>query len=359
MDLYQKKEECCGCNACMDICPEAAISMVKDREGFYYPKRNKSACTGCGKCKEVCPLKNEKLTKSKAFYLGVQAKEERIRSSSSSGGIFSMLAQYVFRRKGIVYGAGYDNDMNVVHKGIENECESEQIKRTKYVQSRLEGVYRDIERNLRKNRWVLFCGTPCQAHALLLFLGRSYEKLIVVDLVCYGVPSPGIWERYVKYLEHKHQGKMTDFSFRDKRNKDNGHARSYKIDGREYVDSIYQDMFCRMYFRNYTLRPACYSCTFCKLDKNTDFTIGDFWGIERIMPAFDDGMGTSLVIGHSERAGEIWNEIKDEVKWFECKREDLMQPRLVEPVRLTKARQRFMLVYKMLPFQIIMRIMEK
>lgn len=359
MKIYQGKEMCCGCGACAGICPEGAIKMTQDKEGFYYPKINKSVCTGCGKCKEVCPLKNEKLTTGKAFYMGVQAKEEKIRFSSSSGGVFSILAQYVFRRNGIVYGAGYDDDMNVVHKGLENECEIEQIKRTKYVQSSLDGIYKDIERNLKNNRWVLFCGTPCQAHALLLFLHRPYEKLIVVDLVCYGVTSPGIWKKYIKYLEHKHKGKMTDFSFRDKRNRDNGHARVYKIDGREHVDSIGQDIYCRMYFRNYTLRSSCYKCRFCTVNRNTDFTIGDFWGIENVMPAFDDGMGTSLVIGHSEQAEKIWNEIKDEAKWFACKREDLIQPRLLEPVRLTKVRQRFMLLYKMLPFHIIMKIMKK
>ena len=323
MGKNRVKETCSGCGACAEICPEGAIHMFQDREGFAYPEIEKSACTGCGRCRVVCPLKRNGAGKCHNAYFGAQAKKKQLRYSGSSGGIFPILAQYVIERGGIVYGAGYDCNMNVVHRGAENCEQLEEIKRTKYVQSNMKGIYRSIEENLIRNRWVLFCGTPCQAQALMLFLNKKYETLIVVDLVCYGVPSPGIWKKYVKYLEHKHSGKMTDFCFRDKRNEDNGHMRSYWINGTEYVASIYQDIYCKLYFRNYMLRPSCYRCSFCTINRNSDFTIGDFWGIEHVRPDLDDGMGTSLVIVHSDLARKIWNELREETCWFACERKDI------------------------------------
>ena len=361
MVLYQKKEECCGCNACMEICPEGAVSMVEDREGFYYPQINKSVCSDCGKCKRVCPIKSTKVEKDENLYFGVQVKDEKIRFSSSSGGIFSILAYFVISRNGIVYGAGYDEDMKVIHQKVEDLSQLEQIKRTKYVQSDMSGIYNSIEMNLRENRWVLFCGTPCQVQALKLFLNRQYERLILVDLVCYGVPSPGVWKKYVKYLERKHGGRMTEFVFRDKRNKDDGHTLSYIIDGKEYVDSIYEDNYCRMYFKNYILRMSCFNCKFCRVYRNSDFTIGDFWGIKHIRTEFNDGMGTSLVIVHSDQARRIWNEIQKELFWFQCKKEELLQPRLLYPTNGDGGMNRiiFMLLYKILPFSLAVKLAER
>ncbi len=357
MEKNRVKEMCCGCGACAEICPEGAIRMVQDREGFAYPEVDKFACTGCGRCRAVCPLKKNGTDNCQNAYFGAQAREKQFRDTSSSGGIFPILAQYVLERGGIVYGAGYDGNMNVVHRGAVNREQLEGIKRTKYVQSNMTGIYRRIEENLIKGRWVLFCGTPCQAQALMLFLSKEYEKFIVVDLVCYGVPSPGIWKKYVNYLEHKHRGKMTDFYFRDKRNADNGHMRSYWINKTEYVDSIYQDIYCKLYFGNYMLRPSCYHCKFCTVNRNSDFTIGDFWGVEQVRSDLDDGMGTSLVIVHSDLAEEIWDEIKNEVCWFACEKEDILQPRLLEAVRLPRFRHAFLSLYRIMPFWLMERIM--
>ena len=224
MELYLIKEMCCGCGACAEVCPQKAIKMVRDKEGFDYPQINGDICAECEACRYVCPMKGHEPIKSERFYAGAQAKEDKLRYSGSSGGVFSVLAQYVLRYQGVVYGAGYDECMTVVHREAQNDEQLEKIKRTKYVQSNMEGIYGKVERKLKEGRWVLFCGTPCQADALRLFLRDDYEKLILIDLVCYGVPSPGIWENYVKYLEHIHGGKMTDFSFRDKRNMNNGHT---------------------------------------------------------------------------------------------------------------------------------------
>ena len=338
MKEYEKKRTCCGCGACRETCPQKAIQMIPDREGFLYPIVNSRLCNNCGKCRNVCPTNHygfgkkdvvkEKKAEDENLYLGVQAKDEKVRYSSSSGGVFSVLAQYVLSRGGVVYGAGYDGAMRVIHKGAENKQQLQQIKRTKYVQSNMKGIYGKIEKNLKENRWVLFTGTPCQAAALLRYLNRNYERLIVVDLICYGVPSPGIWKDYVNYLERAHRGKMTDFSFRDKRNRDNGHTCSYIIGGKEYAISHSQSIYFIIYFKNYMLRPSCHSCRFCTVNRESDFTIGDFWGIENVRQEMDDGMGTSVVIAHSGKARGIWNEIKGELNWFQCSKEDLLQPRL-------------------------------
>lgn len=353
-----RKKNCCGCGACVDICPVKAVHMVQDKEGFFYPKINEELCVGCGQCKKICPLIDSRVEVNENLFFGAKADNERIRYSSSSGGIFSVLAQYVLLQKGIVYGAGYNSNMHVTHMEVNNLDQLEQIRRTKYVQSSMEGIYRRIEERLAEGRWVLFCGTPCQAQALRRFLEKRYEKLIIVDLVCYGAPSPGIWSEYVKYLEQKHDGKMTDFRFRDKRNRDNGQMCSYTIAGKEEVCSLYQDKYCMMYFSDLMLRPCCHQCRFSTINRNSDFTIGDFWGIGHIRPDLDDGMGISMIIVHTDKAKELWDQVKEKMIWFECDKEDVYQPRLVGPTDPAKSRGLFMILYRLLPFSLFMDLIE-
>lgn len=359
MEFYTEKEDCCGCGACADVCPADAVCMTEDEEGFWYPQVDGSKCVDCGQCRQVCPVKNHSAEHRERLYFGVQAREQEKRYGSSSGGMFPILAEYMLRRGGVVYGAAFQEHMEVVHREAHNLEELETLKKTKYVQSNLKGIYRRIRTQLNGGRWVLFCGTPCQTQALRLFLRKPYEKLVTADLVCYGAPSPGIWSSYVKYLEHKHHGTMTGFSFRDKRNRDNGHARSYVINGREYAGSLYGDAYCRMYFANVIVRPSCHSCGFCTADRNSDFTLGDFWGIERMKPDMDDGMGTSMVIVHTAQAQKIWEEVKEELSWFSCTKEDVLQPRLTGPTPAAKGRGMFMALYKILPFSLFLMLFTK
>ena len=356
MKLYEKKEACCGCSACGDICPVGAIHMVSDEEGFRYPEVDEKKCIHCGQCEQVCPIKGKRADRGENLYFGVQAKDETLRCASSSGGMFPVLAEYVFRRQGVVYGAAFNEDMEVVHREAWNQEDLEALKKTKYVQSNPEGVYRGIREHLKEGRWVLFCGTPCQAHALRLFLKQPYPKLIVAALVCYGAPSPGVWASYVKYLERKSGGKMTRFYFRDKRNNDNGHTCAYTAGGMEQAHSLYGDLYCRMYFANYMIRPSCHACSYCTVDRDSDFTLGDFWGIEKVRPEIEDGMGTSVVILHTKVAREIWEQVKEGLNWFACREEDVLQPRLKSPTEAARGRRRFMGLYKMLPFPVFRSI---
>ena len=355
MELYREKETCCGCAACADICPVGAIHMAMDEEGFRYPEIDEKTCIKCGKCASACPMKGKRAEKAKNSYLGVRAKDRKLRLASSSGGMFPLLADYVLRQQGVVCGAAYDGDMRVVHREARDRQELDALKRTKYVQSDLTGVYRRIRRHLEEGRWVLFCGTPCQAHALRLFLGKAYPKLILADLVCYGAPSPGIWASYVRSLERKQGGKMTAFSFRDKRAGDNGHTCAYVAAGKEYAGSLNADLFCRMYFTDHIIRPSCHACGYCSVDRDSDFTLGDFWGLGKVRPDMDDGFGASMVILHTEQARKIWEEVKGEADWFPCRREDVLQPRLQTPTKAAAGRAQFMNLYRRLPFPLFLK----
>lgn len=382
-EIFKDKKECCGCGACMEICPVQAITMREDREGFLYPKINKNKCIDCGQCSLVCPMKRGNLgpgTKEqgknagKWIYIGAQAAEEALRYKSSSGGVFPVLARNVLKKGGAVFGSVMCEDGVVRHKMAQREEELAPMQKTKYVQSSLEGGFENVEDCLRKGRPVLFTGTPCQCRAMRLYLGRKKEKagrggesrerplsenLLLVDLVCYGVPSPGIWRKYLKELEKKYGGKLSDFCFRDKREQDNGHTVSFSVGSKEYAHPMGEDSFCRVYFRNYTLRPACYFCKFCTTERESDITMGDFWGIEKVRPEMNDGMGTSLVILRSEKAKKIWEEVKENFRYFQCGREEILQPRLQEPVLWPGRRWRFMLLKQFLSVSLAERLLRK
>lgn len=262
-----------------------------------------------------------------------------------------MLAEYVLEKSGSVFGAGYTDDMEVRHMEIKKREDLDRVRRTKYVQSQVDSfVYRSIRDRLKMGKWVLFTGTPCQTEALRIFLDEEYDRLILTDLVCYGAGSPGIWKKYIRYLNRRNKADVKEYYFRDKRNRDNGHTVSWKTSGGETSYSIYEDPYCRMYFRNVIIRPSCYECPYCRPERSSDFTIGDFWGIEKIRPDLDDGMGNSLVILHSPKGEKIWNELKGKYSALECRREDALQPRLKEPTACPENRGRFMRYYQYLPF---------
>lgn len=357
--LLCKKEECCGCGACFNICPKEAITMEFNDEGFLYPHINKDLCINCNVCNKVCPIKNKFNKECKNKYFGFKLTNTKKRNESTSGGIFTSIAEYILDKGGIVFGAAFDENLNVKHIEVNNINELKKIKKTKYVQSDVNNTYIKVKEYLENNYYVLFSGTPCEVHALKLFLNKEYEKLITVDIVCYGVPSPGIWNSYKKYLEEKHKGKLESFCFRDKRNHNDARTVSFKINEKEIIKPLNEDLFSSIYFRNCMLRPSCYKCNYCKTDRCSDFTIGDFWGIENIDSSFDDGDGVSLVILHTKKAKDIWEIIKNDGEYFECKSEDILQPRLIKPTEKARKRAIFMKAFKYLPFKIIINIFSK
>ena len=304
------KEECCGCTACKNICPVNAIEMKEDKEGFLYPIVNEEKCIKCELCKKVCPvlnIKNE--TKEQHAYIFQNANDD-VRRPSTSGGAFSAIAEKIIDKNGIVYGVIFDKDFNVIHKGIENKEELYKFRNSKYVQSNLNNVFKEVKENLEKDRWVCFSGTSCQIEGLKNFLRKQYEKLLLVDVVCRAVPSPLIWKKYLK-LKKQENGDVSKIYFRDK-------LYGYKYSNFSVYDSqnnlryhngVESDPYLRAFFSNICDRPSCYNCKFKKLNRESDITLWDCFNVEKYNPKLDDDKGTTRILTNTVKGKRFVEEI--------------------------------------------------
>lgn len=220
MIKIKNKAACCGCKACAAVCPKKCIKMVTDREGFWYPEVDQSACINCGKCERVCPVLNRKKRQPRKFgrkaYAAINTDPE-IRFQSSSGGIFTAIAEAIIDRGGVVFGAAFDKEFAVRQVFAETKEDLAAFRGSKYVQSDMGDAYSSVLRFLQSGRIVLFSGTPCQIGALKSFLGKEYPNLITVDLICHGVPSPMVWEKYVRHRRSlDSDSQLRTVQFRDK-----------------------------------------------------------------------------------------------------------------------------------------------
>lgn len=309
-------EKCCGCGACIQKCPQKCIDFILDNEGFYYPQVRTESCINCGICERVCPfgdsVKQNKMEPIETW--ASYAKDRDILINSSSGGIFSLLAKCVLEQEGIVYGTGLSEDCrSAIVVAVEDMNELNHLRGSKYLQSLTRKVFIDIQFQLSHGRYVLFSGTPCQVSALKLFLGKDYKNLICIDIICHGVPSPKLWTKYINYMEMKHRLKVVGVNFRCKdecwkkfRTKENHRGKNVFINRR-------YDTYMQMFSRNYCLRPSCYKCK-AKSHNMADITLGDFWGIERVLPQMNGGLGTSLVIVRSIKGKELFEKISKELR---------------------------------------------
>lgn len=314
IDIKQKKD-CTGCEACANICPKGCIRMISDNEGFFYPQIDHSKCIECGLCKKACPIINP-LPLSMEYehrhaYAAINRNEHE-RLSSSSGGIFPLLTHYVFSRNGVVYGAAFDEYYNVKHLCADNETTAKKLYTSKYVQSNIGDCFKQIKEYLEADRWVLFSGTPCQVNGLKTFLGKEYDKLINVDFICHGVPSPGVWRRYLDEIIDNSK-KIGSINFR---NKKYGWSDFYfSLDYQSGEGSIYEaadrNGYVKGFLQNLFLRPSCHACKFKTINRVSDITIADFWGIGHILPELYDDKGCSLVIVNSIKGVEVFNEMKN------------------------------------------------
>lgn len=303
---------CVGCGACETACPVGAVVMEYDAEGFLHPVILEEKCIHCGKCLTVCPAQVdvEGALNPKTCY-AVMA-EDFWREKSSSGGIFPLLAKKIIEDGGYVAGAVYGKNFHVQHI-VSNRLEDmEKMRSSKYVQSDTRGIYAQVETLLSEGKKVLFSGCTCQIAGLKAYLKKEYEQLYTVDVVCHGVPSPGVFEKYLDGFRNK-MGEIAEVNFRRKDSfgwKPGLYLRF--TDGRQYAET-WRDLFFCGFMCNWFLRTSCYRCDF-KGKKYSDITLGDFWGVERLSQELDDGKGTSFVTLNSLKGMQLFDAIANQIR---------------------------------------------
>lgn len=316
MIIITNKELCCGCGACYNSCPNKAIQMVEDQEGFLYPEINKTKCINCSICEKVCPIKNIKIEEdTELIKLAAWSKNKEIRKSSSSGGIFYTIANYIIENSGVVCAAGFDENMNVVHKIISEKKQIKELQGSKYVQSDIGQCNREVKKLLEEGKKVLFVGTPCQVSGLLTMLGKKYNNLYLCDFICHGVPSPKVYKKYKKELEDTFKSKLNQMNFRDKRNGWIDYSVVAEFEnGKKYIKNAKRDIYIKGFLKNVYLRPSCYKCKFLGLNRGSDITIDDFWGIEEKIPKVEYNNGVSLILIHSIQGKELIENCKFDIE---------------------------------------------
>lgn len=288
--------------------------MKEDKEGFLYPIVDENKCINCNICNTVCPNKRRDITSVILSSLACSTQAE-IKENCSSGGVFYALAISILELGGVVFGAAFDSKWNVVHKRADNQKELQALLKSKYVQSNVVGVFSQIKNELNNNRWVLFSGTPCQVAGLKCFLKKDYERLLLIDVICHGVPSPKVWKKYLhENLSGKKQGnQICNVDFRDKSNswKDYNFSISYKKGGVFEKDCVlhYKDPYMRLFLQNVILRPSCYKCHFRQLNYSSDITLGDFWRVDELIGTKSDDKGVSAVIVRTKKGQEFISNV--------------------------------------------------
>lgn len=308
------KKLCTGCRACEQACPFNCIEMKVDEEGFLYPEVDAQKCMNCNLCNKRCPVLNRYSFRYTAKAYGCINKDHTVRERSSSGGIFYLLGEYVISQNGVVFGAKFDDKLNVVHDFAETVEKLREFQGSKYLQSDVKDAYKKAKDFLEQNRLVLFTGTPCEIGGLKAYLKKDYKNLICQDVVCHGSPSPKVWQKYIEFREKNANSKIASASLRHKRFGWRTFSVQLKFQNSdESISTLKHDLYMRSFLNNLTLRPSCYACSFKGSARNADITLADFWGVENLYPSLFDDKGTSLVIVHSDLGEKILNTIKEKI----------------------------------------------
>lgn len=323
MITINDKKDCMGCHACSNICPQSCISMESDIEGFWYPKVDYDKCIECELCVKVCPIINKTIVNNEPMAYACINNDEKVRIESSSGGIFTLIAEQIIDENGIVFGVGFDERLELIHSYVETKEGLDKFRGSKYVQSKIGDTYYQAEEFLKQGRKVLFTGTPCQISGLKSYLGQNYDNLFCVDIVCHGVPSPKVFKKYIDYQESSFGSLTQRIAFRQK-------AEGWKLysvslffkNDTEYRQNLRKDLYMKAFLKDVCLRPSCYNCEFKTLHRQSDVTLADFWGIQNMLPEMDDNKGTSLIFVNSYSGQSMLNKIKDTAL---CKEVDINQ----------------------------------
>lgn len=356
MNLVIDKSKCCACTACKNICPKQAIEMISDEKGFLYPKINDSKCIKCGLCEKVCfyntgyKILDDHLDKIETY--AVKHKDLQIRMASQSGGAFTVFSDEILKRNGVIYGVGFDKALKVCYKRAITKEERNEFRGSKYVQSELNDIFKQIKKDLEDDKWVLFSGTPCYVAGLVKYLSKKkYEKLLLLDIICHGVPSPKLYKEYLIYLESCYNGKINNFNFRDKNFGWKTHIESFIINNKKYSSTMYTTLF----YSHLALRESCHNCQFTNLNRPSDITIADCWGVQQNKPEIDDNKGVSLVIINTKKGKSIYENILVNLNYYGININEYIQPQLKEPSKKNKKREIFWNDYNKKGFEYVVK----
>ena len=347
--LFSMRDECSGCTACMNICPVSAITMKPDREGFLYPLIDNDKCIHCHKCLSICPFKEERIKEAcspqdilplMGVYAGRLKDREQL-LSSSSGGVFTAISDLFLREGGAVVCSTYDYKKHREYFALVTDQEDRNKARgSKYVQSSPGTVFKESEAWLKAHadKQLLFVGVGCQAAGMIRYAEEKglRERMTVVDIICHGAMSPGLWKDYMDLLESRN-GKVDYITFKDKRNGWKAPVAAAMAGGREVSLKEYVHIF----YSKMALRPSCHKCPWATADRGSDLTIGDFWGIEKALPTFYSEEGASLILIHTVKGQALFERAKEVLITAESNREDCLQPNLVRPTPVSDKRQQF------------------
>lgn len=348
--LFHAKSDCCGCGACMNICPNNAIKMVEDEVGFLYPQIDHSHCISCYACKRVCAFQNKACGVISLEAFAAANEDVKQNTMSSSGGVFAAIATVILSNGGVVYGAGYLMDNTVLCLRVDKISELHKLQGSKYVQSDMQNAYKEIENDLKQGNYVLFSGTPCQVAAVKSYLGKEYNKLLTIDIICHGVPSQKMLKDYLSLL-----GDVSELVFRDKKLGWEGYYLRY-MDGRKYHNIICHLSSYYAYFLQGALcRDSCYVCKYADQKRYSDITIGDYWGIRQSQPELleDDWWkdrlfnGISCVLVNSEKGIEMMqNANRLRMVSSDYERISKYNGQLRQPIPIPKERSEILNLYE-------------
>ena len=315
---FVKGEKCTGCGACIAACPKDALLLsCNDADWHLHPKIDRNKCIECAKCVKICPAQSDKVQEDFVPFGYAAVAEDGVRLHSASGGIFYLLAKWFLSKKGYVAGAAYGDGMSVKHVVVSDMAGLEAIRGSKYVQSDASGVYREVKCLLDKGKRLLFSGTPCQVAGLKNYLGCDYPKLVCVDILCHGVPSPRVFEKYLN--DNFDIKQVKNVIFRNKLHR-NGHPGSLTVvldDGREFYSEYFDNSYYDAFLGNLSERESCSDCKYCEFPRVGDISLGDFWGAKTVDTRIDYDRGCSVVIVNSEKGQKYFAKVKGDFKTAE------------------------------------------